>query len=63
MVALVCAVEMPFGEVFGDGEGDGEGETAGDGEGTAAGEGIVDGSTMFDVCVVAEVVGGCLLRP
>lgn len=59
--ARVCALAVPFDEVFGDGEGDGEGETTGEGEGTAVGEGIGDGSVV--VCVAAEVVGVRLLRP
>lgn len=63
VVARVCAVEIPSGEFFGDGEGDGEGETIGEGEGNDVAEGIGDGTTVVEVCVAAEVVRACLLRP
>jgi carbon monoxide dehydrogenase subunit G len=60
----VGAVEAPFEEVFGDGEGAGEGETVGDGEGSVvAVEGVGDSSTVVDVSVAAEVVGVCRLKP
>ena len=62
-VERVCEVEIAFGEVFGDGEGDGDGETGGEGEGGMVGEGVGDGSGVVDVCVAAEVVGGCCLKP
>ena len=61
--ARVCAVTIPFDDVFGDGEGDGEGETTGEGEGTVVGEGVVCGSAVVEVCVAAEVAGVRLLRP
>ncbi len=63
VVERVCAVEIPFGEAFGDGTGDGEGETVGEGDGSVAGEGVGDGSTVVEVCVAAEVVRGCCLKP
>lgn len=62
-VERVCAVEIPFAEVLGDGEGDGDGETVGVGEGVVVGEGVADGSTVVEICVAAEVVRGCCLKP
>ena len=62
-VERVCAVEIPFAGVFGDGEGDGDGETAGEGEGNVVGEGVGGGSTVVEVSVAAEVVRGCCLKP
>ena len=62
-VERVWAVEIPFAEVFGEGEGDGDGETVGEGEADVVGEGVGDGWTVVDVCVAAEVVCGCCLKP
>lgn len=63
-VERVCAVEIPFGAVFGEGEDDGDGEGKGEGEGSVVGEGTGDGSTA-DVggCVAADVVGAWRLKP
>ena len=61
-VERVCAAEIPFGEVWGDGDGDGEGDTVGDGDGNVVGEGVGDGSTVVELCVAAEVVGACRLK-
>ena len=60
----VCAVEIPFGDVFGEGEGDNDGEGTGEGEGSVVGERTGDGSTAeVGGCVAADVVGACRLRP
>ena len=59
-VARVWAVEMPDGELLGDGEGDGdgEGETSGDGDGTVTAD--CGGATGVMVsCVAAEVFRTC----
>jgi len=58
-------VETPFAEGFEDGEGDGKGETTGEGEGEGSvlGVGIGDGSTVIEVCVAAEVLRVCRLKP
>ena len=58
----VCAVEMPVGELLGDGEGEGKGETVGDGDGSAVEEGVGDGATVVELSVAADVVGACRLN-
>ena len=64
-VERVCEVEIPLGEVFGDGEGDGDGEGEGETveEDSGVGEGVAGSSTVVEVCVAAEVVCGCCLKP